>query len=143
VTATIENTGGLPTQVAGGPQLRGNREDVIWLLGDKVTFLEGSRWMRLGVLDGTLPLPAAARGPESPEGGRGGGGGRGGQGAGLTPLAQMREQRPETPAARQSGSRRVVTWLVAVEGNAALKVALTSQKGGTVVKDVVIGGSGL
>jgi hypothetical protein len=143
VTATVENTGGLPTQVAGGPQLRGNREDVIWLLGDKLTFLEGSRWMRLGVLDGTLALPPAPRGGPSAEGGRGGGGGRGGAGTVATPLAQMREQRPETPAVRQAGSRRVVTWLVAVEGNATLKVALTSQKGGTVVNDVVIAGSGL
>ena len=35
VTATIENTGMLPTQVANGPALRGNREDVIWLIGAK------------------------------------------------------------------------------------------------------------
>jgi len=138
VTATVENTGGLPTQVASGPQLRGNREDVIWLLGDKVTFLEGSRWMRLGVLDGTLPLPPAARAIGLPGAGRGGGGGRGGLGPGTTPLAQMREQRPETPAVRQDGNRRVVTWLVAVEGNAPLKVALTSQKGGTVVRELTV-----
>ena len=138
VTATVENTGGLPTQVASGPQLRGNREDVIWLLGDKVTFLEGSRWMRLGVLDGTVPLPPAARAAGLPAGGRGGGGGRGGMGPGATPLAQMREQRPETPAVRQTGNQRVVTWLVAVEGNAPLKVALTSLKGGTVVRELTV-----
>jgi hypothetical protein len=138
VTATIENTGALPTHVADGPQLRGNREDVVWLLGDNVTFLEGSRWMRLGVLQGTLPLPAAPRAPDTAAGGRGGGGGRGGAGAGATPLAQMREQRPEAPAVRQTGNRRIVSWLVAVEGNTPLKLALTSQKGGTTVKDLAV-----
>ncbi len=43
----------------------------------------------------------------------------------------MRQQRPETPAVQQAGNRRVVTWLVAVEGDAPLKLAVTSQKGGT------------
>jgi hypothetical protein len=138
VTATVENTGALPTAVARGPQLRGNREDVIWLLGDKVTFLEGSRWMRLGVLQGTLPLPPAPREAAPAEAGGRGGGGRGGMGAGATPLAQLRQQRPETPPVVQTGNRRVVSWLVAVEGDTPLKLALTSQRGGTKVKDLVI-----
>ncbi len=138
VTATVENAGGLPTHVGDGPQLRGNREDVIWLLGDKLTFLEGSRWMRLGVLQGTLPLPAAPRAAGALQTGGRGGGGRGGAGTGATPLAQMREQRPETPGVRQTGNRRVITWLVAVEGNTPLKLALTSQKGGTVVKELTV-----
>jgi hypothetical protein len=141
VTATVENTGMLPTHVARGTTLRGNREDVIWLLGDgtKVTFLEGSRWLRLGVLDGTLALPAA---PPTAEGGRGaggGGGGRGGRGGvAQAPLAQLRQQPPEAAAVRQAGSRRVVSWLVAVEGDAPLKLALTSQKGGTSVRDLTV-----
>jgi hypothetical protein len=50
----------------------------------------------------------------------------------------MREQRPETPAVRQTGSRRVVSWLVAVEGDAPLKLAVTSQKGGTQTRDLAI-----
>jgi hypothetical protein len=143
VTATIENAGMLPTQVANGTTLRGNREDVIWLIGanGKITFLEGSRWLRLGVLQGTLPLPPA---PQQGEGGRGrgagGGGGRGGrQGLpGQLALSQMREQRPDASATRQTGNRRVVSWLVAVEGDAPLKLAVTSQKGGTQVRDLVI-----
>jgi hypothetical protein len=142
VTATVENTGALPTQVARGPELRGNRQDVIWLLGDrtKVTFLEGTRWQPLGVLQGTLPLPRAT-GPEGGRGGRGGapGGGRGGRGGetGLA-LSQMREQRPSTPPARQAGSTRTVSWLVAVEGDTPLKLALTSLKGGTITRDLAI-----
>lgn len=141
ITATIANSGALPTQVAQGTQLRGNREDVVWLLGDrtKVTVLEGSRWMRLGVLQGTLPLPAAAARPAAQAGARGGGG-RGGPGgqAGTTPLAQLRLQTPEAADPTQVGSRRVVTWLVAVEGDAPLRIAVTSQKGGTAVRDLVI-----
>jgi hypothetical protein len=140
VTATVTNSGSLPTQVAQGAQLRGNREDVIWLLGDrgKVTFLEGTRWMRLGVLDGTLPLPAASGREAQAGAGRGGGGGRGGAQAGALPLSQLRQQRPDAAEPRQTGNRRVVTWLIAVEGDTPLKLALTSQRGGTRVKDLVI-----
>ncbi|MCX6543180.1 MAG: M14 family zinc carboxypeptidase [Acidobacteria bacterium] len=144
VTATVENVGPLPTQVARGTELRGNRQDVVWLLGDaaKVTFLEGSRWMAIGVLQGTLPLPRAAG--EGGRGARGGaagarGGGRGGRGeAGATPLSQMREQRPAAAPVGQSGSSRTVSWLVAVDGDAPLKLVLTSQRGGTIVQDVVV-----
>jgi hypothetical protein len=142
VTATIENTGTLPTGVARGPQLRGNREDVIWLIGDNVTFLEGSRWLRLGLLQGTAPLPGAGREAAAPgvagRGGGRGGGGRGGAVAGLA-LAQLRQQPPsEAPSVSQTGNRRTISWLVAVEGDAPLKLALTSQRGGTKVKDLAI-----
>ena len=141
VTATVENVGPLPTQVARGPELRGNRQDVVWLLGDstKVTFLEGSRWMSIGVLQGTLQVPrAAAEGARGARGGAAGarGGGRGE--AGATPLTQMREQRPTATPLRQSGSSRTLSWLIAVEGDAPLKLVLTSQKGGTTVQDVVV-----
>jgi hypothetical protein len=50
----------------------------------------------------------------------------------------MREQRPVAPVAQQSGSRRTVSWLVAVEGDTPLKLVLTSLKGGTTVRDLVI-----
>jgi hypothetical protein len=98
--------------------------------------------MSIGVLQGTLPIPRAAT--EGARGARGGaagarGGGRGGRGeAGATPLAQMREQRPTATPLRQTGSSRTVSWLIAVEGDAPLKLVLTSQKGGTTVQDVVI-----
>jgi hypothetical protein len=138
ITAGVTNTGVLPTHVAQGAQLRGNREDVIWLLGDrtKVTILDGARWMRLGVLDGSLALPGIAASPAV--GGARGGGGRGGLPTGVTPLAEMRVQRPESAAGRQSGSQRVVSWLVAIDGETPLKLAITSQKGGTAVRDVAI-----
>jgi len=141
VTATVENVGPLPTQAATGATLRGNREDAIWLLGatGKITFLEGSRWLRLGVLQGTIPLPAGPP-PAEAAAGRGAGGGRGGRGAGpgAPALAQLRQQRPETPPDRQTGSRRVVSWLVAVDGDAPLKLAVTSQRGGTQTRDLTI-----
>jgi len=141
VTATVENVGPLPTHVARGTELRGNRQDVVWLLGDrtKVTFLEGSRWMAIGMLQGPLPIPRAAGEGAQGRAGRGGGGGRGGRGeAGATPLAQLREQQPRAVPMPQSGSSRTVSWLVAVEGDVPLKLVLTSQKGGTTVQDLVI-----
>ncbi len=141
VTATLTNGGSLPTQIAQGATLRGNREDVVWLLGDgkKVTFLQGARWVRLGVLEGTMTLPASAA-REALAGARGGGGGQrgGGQAGAAPPLSQLRVQRTDTPEPRQTGNRRVVSWLIAVEGDAPLKLALTSQRGGTTVKDLVI-----
>jgi hypothetical protein len=140
VTATLTNSGSLPTQIAQGATLRGNRDDVVWLLGDrtKITFLQGSRWMRLGVLEGTLALPGAA-GREAVAGALGGGEGqRGGGQAGAPPLSQLRLQRADTAEPRQTGNRRVVSWLIAVEGDTPLKLALTSQRGGTKVKDIVI-----
>ena len=142
VTATVENTGVLPTQVANGTSLRGNREDVIWLLGanGRITFLDGSRWLRLGVMQGTLAIAGAGvqQGAAAGRGaGRGGRGGRQGA-AGTLALSQMREQRPETPAVRQAGNRREVSWLVAVEGDAPLKIAVTSQRGGTETRDLAI-----
>jgi hypothetical protein len=45
---------------------------------------------------------------------------------------------PGPTQVRQTGPKREVTWLVAVEGDAPLKVAVVSQKGGTVVKDVKV-----
>ena len=138
VTATIENKGPLPTHVANGATLHGNREDVIWLLGatGKITFLEGSRWLKLGVLQGTLPLPAGP--PPAVVTIAGGAGGRGAPALPALALGQMREQGLPPSAVPQTGSRRVVNWLVAVEGDAPLKLALTSQKGGTRVKDLTI-----
>jgi hypothetical protein len=38
----------------------------------------------------------------------------------------------------QTGNTREVTWLVSIEGNSPLKVVLTSQKGGTVVRELTV-----
>lgn len=137
VTATIANTGQLPTHTATGATLRGNREDVVWLLADrdKVTFLQGAAWQRLGTLAGVLALPG---GPPAAAAGGGRGAGRGGAAGAQAMPGQLREQRPAVTAPSQTGNLRVVTWLVGVTGETSLKVAVTSQKGGTKVKDVVI-----
>jgi len=137
VKATVANEGQLATHLARGASLRGNREDVVWLIGDRdrVHFLQGAPWMPLGVLEGTLGTSA----PPAPEAQDTQVSGRGGRGsAGMQPLpGQLRVQRVD-PAQFGRGSRRNVSWLVAIEGDAALKVVLASQKGGTVVQDVVI-----
>jgi hypothetical protein len=142
VTAVIENKGPLATHTARGSELRGNREDVVWLVGarDKVTFLQGTPYQRLGVLDGATRVPGAAAG-----GGGGGGGMRGGGPAGPpqeytppTPQGQRRGGPPGPTQVRQGGARREVRWLVAVEGGSPLKIVVSSQKGGTKAVDVKV-----
>ena len=110
VTATVENSGSLATHVARGSTLAGNRPDAIWLVGDRgrVKFLQGSAWQTLGVLEGTMEIPGWA--PE------------------------QAEDAAEAPA----GNTREVSWLVALEGSPSLKLVLTSQKGGTHVREVTI-----
>ena len=69
VTATIENTGQLATHTARGAELAGNRQDVAWLIGDrdKVTFIQGLAWQRLGVLGGNMPIPGHPSGKPTAE----------------------------------------------------------------------------
>jgi len=136
--------------VSRGAQLEGNRDDVVWLIGDrgKVTFLQGDPVTRLGVLDGTMAIPGmasaaapgqrgqrgtAAAAPATPAappqvllmGQRGmPGGQRGGRGGAAQPA--------------QTGPRREVRWVVAVEGDSPLKVVATSEKGGTSVKELAV-----
>lgn len=132
VTAVVENKGPLATHVARGADLRGNRQDVAWLIGDRdaITFLQGTPWQQLGVIDGVMPVPGFA----AASGGRGGRGARaaqalqgrgGGRGGGPTQV-------------RQTGPKRTVTWLVAVKGNTPLRVVVSSQKGGTHVATVKV-----
>jgi hypothetical protein len=140
VTASVKNSGELATQIARGAQLRGNREDAIWLIGDpaKVRFLEGTVWTRIGVLDGTMRIPAVAAPAAAAEapagrGGRGGGAGAPGappQGRGGRGGAVSDQQ------VRGTGNSREITWLVAVEGDTPLKIVLTSEKGGTKIKEL-------
>ena len=142
VTATIENRGPLATHVARGEQLRGNREDVAWLVGDrdKVKFLQGTPHIGLGVLDGTLriPSPSGGAGPNAP-GQRGGGAPPQGR-TGAPPAGQrgLGARGGDAAGPAQTGPRREVRWLVAVEGDSPLKVIVTSQKGGTAVKDLTV-----
>lgn len=125
VTATVENTGGLATHVARGANLAGNRQDVIWLIGnrDRIKFLQGRAFQRLGVIDGVMDIPGwdpstapELRGP--------------GQQFGGPPMDDDNEP--------QTGNTREVTWLIAVEGDTPLQIVLSSQKGGTQVRNLSI-----
>ena len=139
VTATIENKGKLATHLARGADLAGNREDIVWLIGDRnrITYLQGSTFQRLGVIEGTMRIPAYA-----------------GRSAPRPQQAQMQRRMmmfypPGFPMFRrgprygpteveQTGPKRTVTWLIAVKGNSPLKIVSTSQKGGTQVKELSI-----
>ena len=47
-------------------------------------------------------------------------------------------QRPTITKASGRGATRTATWIVAVEDNTPLKVVVTSQKGGTKVKEIKV-----
>jgi len=141
VTATIENKGKLATHIARGAQIPENRQDVVWLIGDrgKITYLQGTAFQQLGVLEGAMKIPGYS--------GRASAGPAQGQ-------SQMRRMMPGMPTQRrfrsrfqptqvdQQGPKRTVKWLVAVEGNTPLKIVFTSQKGGTKVKEISIENGG-
>ncbi len=139
VKVTVENNGKLATHLAQGSQLAGNREDIVWLIGDRdrVAYLQGSPFQKLGVIEGTMKIPGYAPRSEPP------------------PQEQERRRRmmffyPGFPMmsqrgpsygpteVKQKGPKRTVNWLVVVEGDARLKVVVTSQKGGTKVKSLSI-----
>jgi hypothetical protein len=137
VTATIENKGMLATHVARGAQLAGNREDIVWLIGDRdrVAYLQGSPFQKLGVIEGVMKIPGySGRGAPPPQQQRrrmmffypG------------LPMMFQRGARYGPTEVKQKGPKRTVKWLVAVEGDAPLKVVVTSQKGGTKVKNLSI-----
>lgn len=134
VTAKIENKGKLATHIARGAQLSGNREDVVWLVGEqgKVTFLQGTAFQKLGVIEGTQKIPVfSGRGAPAPSA----------QQQRMRrmrffrppgfPMQRFRGRRFEPKQVKQKGPKRDVKWLVAVEGDTPLTVVVTSQKGGT------------
>ncbi len=137
VTVNVENQGKLATHVARGAQLAGNRTDVIWLVGDpdKITFLQGTPYQKLGVLEGKMRIPGyrSRMQPSSTSRTRQ---------RSLTPYTPMmyRYMRQrisyDQPGEQQTGSGRVVKWVIAVEGDTPLKVILSSQKGGTKVQSI-------
>jgi hypothetical protein len=131
VKAIIENKGPLATHVARGAELPGNRQDVVWLLGDrdKITFLQGTPYQRLGVIDGAMPIPGSS--------GRGGRAAAGGETV-QAPETGRRGGASGPTEVRQTGPRREVTWLIGVKGDTPLRVVVSSQKGGTQVKDVKV-----
>ncbi|MBT8398409.1 MAG: hypothetical protein KJN92_15655 [Gemmatimonadetes bacterium] len=147
VTATVENTGQLATHRSGGERLAGNRQDAIWLLGnrDRVRYLQGGAWQSLGTMDGVMQIPAAEGAPGAPAGQRA-----------AAPAGQRRQAQQMPPNIPpqfrqqwlaqfggggdepQSGNTREVTWLISIEGNSPLKLVLTSQKGGTKVRELTV-----
>jgi hypothetical protein len=140
VRATIKNTGKLATHVARGPELAGNREDAVWLLGDrdKLSYLHGSAWMQLGVIDGTMEIPGYEPDETSAAASRQMRGSRPGMMPGMPMVFQRGVRLMPQPEIDQTGNTREVTWLVAMEGDFPLKVIVTSQKGGTQVRELSI-----
>jgi len=69
VTAKLENTGKLATNLARGSELPGNRPDVVWLIGDRddLTFIQGMACQKAGALEGTMPIPGYPPGKTSNE----------------------------------------------------------------------------
>jgi len=132
VKAVIENAGPLATHTGRGVELRGNRQDVVWLIGDRdrVTFLQGTPWQRLGVIDGAMVVPGYSATTAAAAAASGGGA--------AAPAARGGGRGSWPAEVRQSGPRREVTWLVAVTGDTPLRVAVSSQKGGTSVATVRI-----
>jgi hypothetical protein len=140
VTAKVENSGQLATHLAQGARLAGNRQDAIWLLGDRdrIEYLQGGAWQSLGTIGGTMEIPEAAA-TAGPQGGR-----RAAQPAGQPPMQRQMMQQFQgrgggaQQAAPQTGNSREVTWLISMEGNSPLKLVLTSQKGGTKVRNLTV-----
>jgi hypothetical protein len=150
VTATVENSGQLATHRSGGDRLAGNRQDAIWLIGDRdrVAYLQGGAWQSLGTIDGVMEIPAAGPAQEGP------GVRRAAAPSGQQQARRQAQQMPPNmpPQMRQqfmarfgggedgpqSGNTREVTWLVSIEGNSPLKLVLTSQKGGTKVRELTV-----
>lgn len=139
VTATIENTGKLATHVARGARLAGNRNDAVWLLGDRdrMTYLQPTAAFRsIGVLEGTMPIP----GVSTPGGAQQGMSGQ--MMMNMPPnippemMQQFMQRMGGQQTTAQAGNKREVRWLVAIEGNMPLKIIATSQKGGTAITEI-------
>ncbi len=67
VSATIVNTGALATNLAKGAELPGNREDVVWLIGQKgeIEFIEGNSFINIGSLGGEMKVAGVKNAPSS------------------------------------------------------------------------------
>ncbi len=108
VRARIENRGALATHLAQGVSIPGNREDLAWLTAGGANFriVSGGSPARLGVLEGSMPIP----GYKEPAGS---------------------EAKPAS-----AGPMRELRWLAVVEGDSPIKIVVSSQKGGTSTADV-------
>ena len=137
VVIKIENKGQLATHIARGAELAGNRQDVVWLIGDrdKITYLQGTPFQKIGVLEGQMKIPGYTGKPRPPTTQRT-------RTRGFMPSYPMFQRRRmisyEQPGKQQTGPTREVKWLIAVEGETPLKVIVASQKGGSKVKSLTI-----
>ncbi len=59
IKVKVENTGQMSTHLGQGQRLPLNRQDVVWLIGnrDKVEFLQGKPWQQLGYMNGKMKVP--------------------------------------------------------------------------------------
>jgi hypothetical protein len=137
VSVNIENKGQLATHIARGAELAGNRQDVVWLVGerDRITYLQGTAFQKIGVLEGQMKIPGytVKTPPASTQQTRT---------RSLMPSYPMYQGRRiisyEQPGKQQTGPTREVKWLIAVEGETPLKVIVASQKGGSKEKSLTI-----
>jgi hypothetical protein len=69
ISATVENTGALATNLAEGEGLPGNRQDVVWLVADRdnIEFIEGRPFVSLGSLGGRKKIPGVRNRPVQKE----------------------------------------------------------------------------
>jgi len=67
ISATIKNNGQLGTNLAKGATLPGNRNDVVWLVGNKgdLDFIEGKAFKSIGSLGGVLKVAGLKQQPSS------------------------------------------------------------------------------
>jgi len=100
ITATIENTGALATNLAEGENLPGNRQDVAWLVAerDNIEFIEGKSFVSLGSLGGAKKIPGVKNRP----------------------------------------AKKEVKWIIALKDNTPLKIVVSSLKGGTISKEIIV-----
>lgn len=140
VTANIENVGKLPTHIARGATLAGLREDAVWLIGDrgKITFLQGTAFQQMGVLEGEMKIPGYKEKEESGQEERRQRTFRMRRMPMGYPMQRRIRRSEDEPEERQKGPKREMKWLIAVEGDTTLKIVVTSQKGGTKVKNLAI-----
>ncbi|MFC1555938.1 M14 family metallopeptidase [candidate division KSB1 bacterium] len=119
VTAIVENRGKLASHTAHSISLANNREDVVWLTGerDKINYIQGEALQKIGVLEGSMVIPGYN-------------------------TSQVRQDASSGSFSGQTekyqGNRRTVRWIIALEGNSSLKVIISSQKGGTAIKEIEI-----
>lgn len=139
IQAAIENTGSLDTHVARGVSLANLREDVVWLVGprDQITFLQGTPYIKLGMLEGNLKIPGY-KGTPPPVTQKSSRWRRYYRRTRYYPYERPETDRPGPERVHQKGSTRQVQWVVALEGKAPLKIIVTSQKGGTRVKQISV-----